>query len=110
MKLPSFNLKSLKKLFTRKPKISGGMYDAKRDWKIMLFSFAVLSLALACVSGYLFYKINNGEVFLVEQKENGSVEAVNKKNLDETVDRFEAKKAKLLELEQNMTVVPDPSI
>lgn len=109
MKL-SFNLKSLKNIFTKKGAVKEGMYNARRDWKWTLFLFTGLSLLLACFSGYLFFKINKGDLFNVEKSGDDYFEVVNKKNLDETVDRFETKKAKLIELEQRNNVMPDPSI
>lgn len=86
------------------------MYNAKRDWKWSLFLFTGISLLLACFSGYLFFKINKGDLFNVKKSADDSFEVVNKKNLDETVERFEAKKAKLIELEQRNSIMPDPSI
>ncbi len=110
MKLPSLNLRSFKNLFSKKAGKSELDYNAKRDWKMLLIFFTVIAFVLACFSGYLFYKINNGDIFTVEKVENSPVDVVNKKNLDETVDRFESKKAKLLELKEKKIFSVDPSI
>lgn len=85
-------------------------FDPKRDWKIIIFSFTGLSLLLAGFSGYLFFKINRGEIFTSGQQNTSTNQVIDKKLLDDTVARFETKKARLSELESQTSVTPDPSL
>jgi hypothetical protein len=89
---------------------NSGLFDAKRDWKIIIFSFTIVALILAGFSGYLFFKINKGEIFTAGGQNADSTQVIDKKLLEDTVARFEAKKATLLELERQTSVTPDPSL
>ncbi len=85
-------------------------FDSKRDWKIIVFSFTGLAFLLAGFSGYLFFKINRGEIFTSGQQNTSVNQVIDKKFLDDTVARFEAKKARLGELERQTSITPDPSL
>ncbi len=97
-------------LFKKRPKSAGVLINPNRDWKIILFSFCMVALALVCLSAYLFLKIDRGDIFKAEQKNESTSEVVNRELLDSTVERFEAKKAKLIEIETERHISADPSL
>lgn len=94
----------------RSPHLSHELYYPDRDWKIILVSFVCVALALAGLSAYLFLKINSGEIFTTSQERFQEMQILDTQTLKETVSRFEAQKARLMELQTSPVVAPDPSL
>lgn len=90
--------------------MSHELYHPARDWKIILVVFVCVALALAGLSAYLFLKINSGEIFTTSQEQFQETQVLDAQTLKNTVARFEAKKARLVELETTPVVAPDPSL
>ncbi len=105
------DFKSLRKIFRGEfHKSHLHVISPEQDWKFIVLSFFVLALLLGALSTFLFFKINKGEIFNTEQKVQGEGSRIDSQKLSETVGRFEAKKANLLEFEQNKKSFPDPSL
>jgi hypothetical protein len=110
MKFNFLKLNSFKKILKNKKGFSDAYRDVRGDWKKILLSFVAVSFFLAGLSGYLFYKINNGDIFMVEKRESHTVEVIDKKALDAVVGYFEEKKSAIDSINQNETFFADPSI
>lgn len=103
---------SLFKKITKKSTTKGlkAAYNPLRDWEILLAVFTVITLVLAGLSGYLFWKINQGDIFQSDTQVTIAETTLNEALITETVTHFEAKKARLIELDGTPIVAPDPSL
>ncbi len=108
MKIPLSKL--FKKVTAKKHRVAHGLYNPVHDWKIVLIFFVFIAIILAGLSGYLFLKINRGEIFITQKHDTQTVSVLNVKLLEKTVGEFEEKKAHLLELETEKVIASDPSI
>lgn len=80
------------------------------DWRVALIGFLFLNLASA-VSHFLFYRqVGSGEIFLVEKREPLTHRPLNRFELEETVARFEERRARFEELKQKPLFAPDPFV
>lgn len=80
------------------------------DWRIALLSFFVLNLASATFH-FLFYRqVGSGEIFLVEKRETLTRRPLNRFELEETVARFEERRARFEELKRKPVSLTDPFV
>ena len=83
---------------------------AHHDWKIMVMSFTVLVGITITINIYLFLQINSGTSLGGGQTVATSTGVVSKKNLEETVQFFQERKARLEDLKTIKPDVVDPSM
>lgn len=111
MTIPRVNISGLFHRAARAPGDAGQFLRNPRfDWRVALIGFLFLNLASA-VFHFLFYRqVGNGEVFLVEKREPLARRPLNRFKLEETVARFEERRARFEELKQKSLSVPDPFV
>lgn len=84
-------------------------FDADKDWKIVVIVAGVICLALLVWSGYLYSKVmfggNQQETVLQER-----IELVKKRDLDQTLRRYEVRKEEFEKLKVIGPSIQDPSI
>ena len=80
-----------------------------RDWVIMISIFVLVNLISAAVGLYLFVKINSGEIFFVEQRETQPSRTIDKNELKQVIETYEAKREALQDLFLKRPSVIDPS-
>mgnify|MGYP007080468640 CR=1 FL=1 len=101
---------SFKKNFKRKHRLVRGAHGVQRDWQLMLIFFVVIALLLAGFSGYIFWKINEGEIFSVQVDSAYSDELIDRKLFEEVVEKLDQRYTKRIELGVQKISVPDPSL
>jgi len=102
---------ALKNFFSRT--ISGGKdrhSRTRRQWEIMLGIFFVSNLVVLGFSLYLFLKINEGGIFLVEQSKETRVSTIDRGVLQELLQSFEIKEALFKDRMHSAPELPDPSL
>lgn len=102
------SLQDLKKYFKKKASQEGPRPD--HDWYIMLSFTAVVILLGACISGYLLYRINRGDIFLVPATVQKNDPKINTTLLESTVSQFEQMKVDARALQGGRALTPDPSL
>jgi hypothetical protein len=83
---------------------------AHHDWKTMVIMFFFLWIVVIFGSGYIFIKINKGEIFLIESKIESKQSSVDKKLLETTVASFEGRKIEFEKLKTEKPKTVDPSL
>ncbi len=78
------------------------------DWRVALISFLVLNLASAAVHFLFYQQVGSGEIFLTEKREALARPPLNRFELEETVARFEERRARFEELKRKPLFVMDP--
>ncbi len=104
---------SLTSLFKRttsgRPSFSFGQTPDK-DWKILLgSSFLAILLAIG-VSIFVYTKVNQGEIFLVDKKEVIQPKVLNRFELERTISYFESRNEDFLSLKREALQTADPFI
>ncbi|MDP6387962.1 MAG: hypothetical protein QGG63_01670 [Candidatus Pacebacteria bacterium] len=84
--------------------------DAKHAWKIIILVFMVLNIGIIAFSSYLFFQINDGDIFTVEQDIMISVETIDRTLLRETLSSFEEMERELEDLRERRSRIVDPSL
>ena len=79
----------------------------ERDWILVFCFFLLLNLINVLFSAYLFLQINKGSIFVVQIDETAKVIVLNLKQLDKTLNFFEEKETKFLELKKNLPPAPN---
>lgn len=79
----------------------------ERDWILVFGFFLFLNLIIVLFSTYLFLQINKGSIFVVQRDETAKVIVLNLKQLDKTLNFFEEKETKFLELKKNLPPAPN---
>lgn len=83
---------------------------AERDWKIILFGFIILILVAIFFDGYLFLRVNRGDLFDPVVNKNISPETMNMKILLDVTGFFGARQKDYEELISAGMLHTDPSI
>lgn len=78
-------------------------------WEIILITFLVSSLLLIVFSLYLFLQINEGGIFLVEQKQNVQIDTIYRGSLQELLASFEIREAIFEDRAVSASKLLDPS-
>ena len=84
--------------------------SAKQIWKIIFMTFVLLNITIAILSGYLFFRINNGEIFKTELDMSIVIDTIDRTFLRDTLSLFEEKAFRLEELEKSNIIITDPSL
>ena len=105
---------NIKKFFKKRNKDGErGEYNissAKQIWKIIFMTFVLLNITIAILSGYLFFRINNGEIFKTESGMSIVIDTIDQAFLRDTLSLFEEKAFRLKELEKSNIIITDPSL
>jgi hypothetical protein len=96
------------KLFKKTPR-RANRQDPFHDWKKIIIGFVIALLIVVLVDGYIFYKVNKGELFSFGNNEEVSSPTLNQATLDRTNKRYDDKQAALEQLKTSTEVSIDPS-
>lgn len=83
-------------------------FSIKEIWDIILLMFAIVNIIVIGLSVFLFFEINNGELFITEEDRNISVETIDRKLLKDTIELFEMKAIEFENLKYNAPNIIDP--
>ncbi len=98
-----------KRTASGRPSFSFGQ-TPDRDWKIVLNSFFFVTLIAIGVSVFVYTKVDQGEIFLVDKKEVIPPSVLDRFQLEQTVSFFESKKENFLSLKRQSLQTTDPFI
>jgi hypothetical protein len=82
----------------------------QHDWKILSISFLIVALLVIAGNTLLFLKVNNPETASDLSGTNVTSNTISQKNLENTVQFFQARATRLTELKLNKPNVTDPSL
>ena len=105
MKLPSFNISFSNN--NAKPKASER--SPSRDWHRLLLAAIFLAVILVAASAYLFFDIQSGDFMKGPGAEAATFKPLDAKQLSDTVNFYEARKAKLASFSADPAFLVDPS-
>lgn len=80
-----------------------------RHWEVIILTFLIINFLQLGFSLYLFLKINEGRIFLVEQSQDTRVDTIDRTVLQELLSSFEVKEALFQERSINAPRLSDPS-
>jgi len=80
------------------------------DWEIIFFVSIFLIVVCMGFGGYVFYRVNNGTFYSVEEKRTRGVTTLNREALSEIIDHFAQKEAVHSSLKQQRQMYVDPSL
>lgn len=85
---------------------------AHHDWKIIIVLFIIFSLATIAGNFLFFQQVDRGALFIQPSGEvpAANADVVSKKNLEDTVQFFRERQARLEDLKTIKPSVPDPSL
>lgn len=78
-------------------------------WEIILISFLILNIFVLGFSVYIFLKINEGGIFLVEQSQEVRVDTIDRGALKELIESFNIKEALFEDRTTSAPKLPNPS-
>ena len=81
-----------------------------RDWAVLCIGLSIVAFCLLSYSYYFFVQLQSGEAFSIQEAKPVGLENLDLKKLKETVDFYDAKRAKYVELHKNRPPYPDPSL
>src|SRR3989344_2284838 len=81
------------------------VFNAARDWRIVLISFVIFVLVVGAFNFYLFFRINRGDVFLTNP-ESAKIETLDRTALRQIIDTFEKRAERFSELQETPPVHP----
>ncbi len=112
MKLSDFSIKHIWSNLRepRKSEFRTISTKAHHDWKVILFGFLLVSIAVMVINMLLFFRINSGELFSPASPVSVRSGVVSKKNLEDTVKFFAERQTHLQELKTTKPTVADPSL
>lgn len=85
-------------------------HDANRDWKILCCSFLLLNLFSIGVSVFVYRKVDDGEIFLVDKKPTSSRQTLDRFELEKAVTFFENRKSRFETLKRQFLMTDDPFV
>ena len=105
----SFSTKKFTKLI---PKRHPGFYavNPQRDWKRIVVGFLAIVLISLAIHGYIFWKINKGEIFLANGVNEENVQTIDRTKLKQLMDYYDSREARLAGLHASTTPMRDPSL
>ena len=101
-------LKQVAVIFKKKP--FNAMNSPKKDWRRMLIIFTVLNIISVFLSFYMFWQINEGNIFNVGDNSNVLQSTIDKKGLEEVISYFDVRQKNFNDLETGGIKTTDPSI
>lgn len=81
-----------------------------RHWDILLKTFLFIIILLILASFIILYRIKNDKIFQIEIEKSEVKSLLNDKLLETTLETFNNKKNRELEIKSNPTQYTDPSI
>jgi len=81
-----------------------------RDWVILVSAFSLITLVFAGIGLYLFLKINNEEIFLLEKQNIQTQKTIDQVKLKEVIVHHEEKEKQFQELFSERPRVVDPAL
>lgn len=107
------NTKDIKKIFNKIIKkkqinIIHKELNVLKIWRVIFITFIMVIIFIIGISVYIFFRINNGEIFLAENDENVQIETINRVLLEETIEAFEMKKLEFERLKNNKPNIKNP--
>ncbi|CAN5145900.1 hypothetical protein BH11PAT3_BH11PAT3_0930 [soil metagenome] len=91
-------------------KLFGFGVSPNDDWKVLSVLFGVLMLSAAIFGIYVFVKIGEGDIFVVEKTVISHATTLNQTLLTETLQFYKDRAIRLDSIKAIEATVPDPSI
>lgn len=82
----------------------------ERDWKLIFSSAILLTVFVIGLSFYMFIRIDKGEIFVVERRDDREGRILDVDKLRATVDYYQDKAQEFERLKSQVTQSPDPSL
>jgi hypothetical protein len=101
--------KQFHKLLAKKPR-GHHEIDPERAWKQIVLTFAIINLLVIGLNSFLFWKISRGEIFINIQSPSAPAHTLDRTELTQTVNYYDAQAAKLQTLESAKPALADPSL
>ena len=83
---------------------------ALRDWKILLIFSMAIMVVVAAGNAYLYFKINNEQLFQGEAKAPSTAVTIDRESLERVIKEFKEKAGRFDGLSRQAPQVNDPSI
>ncbi len=109
MKFLAPYFKKISALFKRRPH-SLFRRDPYKDWLRILIGAVIMFFVVALIDGFLFYKINRGEIFIEHNKTQLKVETLDRSGLKKVNDFYDSQQTKFSEIKASPSAVIDPSL
>ena len=106
----SFSLRRLFKRSESEQNFSFVRHDADRDWKLLCCVFFLLNLFSVGVSVFVYKKVDDGEIFLVDKKPPTSLQTLDRFELEKTVIFFENRRVRFEALRGQSLRTNDPFV
>src|SRR3989344_6935788 len=84
--------------------------DPRRDWRLLFSAFLLLNFLSVVFSIYIYARINDGEIFLVEKKETAPVATLDRAQLEKTLALFAEREERRKEFIRKGISSPDPAV
>jgi undecaprenyl pyrophosphate phosphatase UppP len=84
--------------------------DPYRDWQIMLVTSIALCLIIVGIDGYMFYKLDRGELFSTLSSDSQRLATFDKIILQQQNNSYNALEEKFIEVRQATSTPIDPSL
>jgi hypothetical protein len=107
MKLPNFALPKRLHLIKNK---GNGIRNPNRDWLIILGLSTLVFVGVIAFSANLFYQINEGNIFKVENTETARTPMINSTALINLSTYYKEKENSVKQLQEEGSSVVDPSL
>ena len=104
---------TFKRLFKRGAPEQGMVsvrHTPHRDWRILCCTFFLLNLFSVGVSVFVYKKIDDGEIFLVDKKPPTSLQTLDRFELEKTVTFLEGRKNRFEALKGRPLTTTDPFV
>jgi ABC-type phosphate transport system auxiliary subunit len=109
MKSINLNFKSIKRLFSRRPKLPG-QRNPTRDWLRIIIVTAV-GILIICVLGlFLFYGVERGLLFVPEAQTETKAPVFDQSSITSVGSYYDQKEARLNDLRATSSTMVDPAL
>lgn len=104
-----------KKIFGKFFQNRRGVYESeeinpRRDWKVAIVIFVLISFAAVIFDTYVYWRINKGGFFVSSNKETVPIESIDRSELAKVIKFYEAKEKLFEEVKNKKPDIIDPSI
>lgn len=100
---------SMKANVKRNGRLFGFGTSPEADWKIILITTVLFTIATVSFSAYMFIEIHRGEFFQPDSQTSISTRPLDQELLEKVLAEHESREARLLEITANKEIIPDPS-
>ena len=91
-------------------KLFGFGVSQSDDWRIIANVLLILALTVSVLGVYMFIKIEQGDMFVVEKEARGTGNTLDQNLLNKTIEFYKSRALKFEEIKANKVEVADPSI